>query len=131
MFKITETAAEQIRRAAESQQEPGEDTSLGLRIAAKIDEDGELAYGMGFDEERENDVKVESSGITVLIAPHSHELLAGAMLDFVELNPGEFQFVFFNPNEPAPMAGGCGSGSGSGNRGGGCGSCGSAGGGCA
>ncbi|MDP2794336.1 MAG: iron-sulfur cluster biosynthesis family protein [Sulfurisoma sp.] len=126
MFKITETAAEQIRRAAESQQEPGEDTAVGLRIAAKVDEDGELAYGMGFDDERDNDVKVESAGITVLIAPHSSELLAGAMLDFVELNPGEFQFVFFNPNEPAPMATGCGSG----NRGGGCGGCGSSGGGC-
>jgi iron-sulfur cluster assembly protein len=124
MFKITEIAAEQIRRAAESQQPPGEDAPLGLRIAAKIDDDGELAYGMGFDEERENDVKVETAGITVLIAPHSHELLAGAMLDFVELNPGEFQFVFFNPNEPAPMASGCGS-----NRGGcGSGGCGSGGG---
>ncbi|MBU0752178.1 MAG: iron-sulfur cluster assembly accessory protein [Gammaproteobacteria bacterium] len=128
MFKITETAAEQIRRAAESQ--PGDEAeTLGLRIAAKIDDDGELAYGMGFDEERENDVKVESSGVTVLIAPHSQDLLAGAMLDFVELKPGEFQFVFFNPNEPAPPpATGCGSS----NRGGGCGSggCGSSGGGC-
>jgi len=126
MFKITEAAAEQIRRAAESQQQPGEDTPLGLRIAAKVDEDGELAYGMGFDEERENDVKIESCGVTLLIAPHSQNLLTGAMLDFVELNPGEFQFVFFNPNEPAPMATGCGSG----NRGGGCGGCGSSGGGC-
>ena len=126
MFKISEIAAEQIRRAAESQQQPGEDDVLGLRIAAKVDEDGELAYGMGFDEERENDVKVESAGITVLIAPQSQTLLAGAMLDFVELNPGEFQFVFFNPNEPAPMASGCGSA----NRGGGCGGCGSSGGGC-
>lgn len=125
MFTITETAAEQIRRAAESQQEPGEDIPVGLRIAAKVDEDGELAYGMGFDEERENDVKIESAGITVLIAPHSQDLLAGAMLDFVELNPGEFQFVFFNPNEPAPMASGCGS-----SRGGGCGGCASSGGGC-
>ena len=126
MFKITDAAAEQIRRAAESQQQPGEDEVIGLRIAAKVDEDGELAYGMGFDEERENDVKVESAGITVLIATHSSELLAGAMLDFVELNPGEFQFVFFNPNEPAPMATGCGSGSAT--RGGGCGGCGSGGG---
>lgn len=125
MFKITETAAEQIRRAAESQP-ASEAETLGLRIAAKIDDDGELAYGMGFDEERENDVKVESSGVTVLIAPHSQDLLAGAMLDFVELKPGEFQFVFFNPNEPAPPATGCGSS----NRGGGCGSggCGSGGG---
>jgi iron-sulfur cluster assembly protein len=126
MFKITEAAAEQIRRAAESQPQPGEDEVIGLRIAAKVDENGELAYGMGFDEERENDAKVESAGITVLIAPHSQDLLAGAMLDFVELNPGEFQFVFFNPNEPAPMATGCGSGS---SRGG-CGGCGSGGGGC-
>ena len=85
---------------------------IGLRIAAKVDEDGE--YGMGFDEERENDVKVETRGITVLIAPHSKELLAGAMLDFVELNPGEFQFLL-HPGRHRWRAA-------AGNRGSGCGS---------
>jgi iron-sulfur cluster assembly protein len=120
MFTITEAAAEQILHAAEAQ--PGEDVLPMLRLAAKVDEDGEISYGMGFDDERENDVKLESHGLTILIAPRSQELLAGATLDFIELQPGEYQFVFLNPNEPSPATAGCGS------RGSGCGSCGSSGG---
>ena len=117
MFTITDTAADQILRAAENQPgDPGE--TPALRIAAKVDDDGEIAYGMGFDEERDNDIKFEAHGLTVLIAPRSEELLAGATLDFVELKPGEYQFVFLNPNEPAPAASGCSS------RSSGCGGCG-------
>lgn len=109
MFKVTAAAAEQILRAAEVQDDGG-----ALRVAAKIDDDGELSYGMGFDEERENDLVVESEGITVLISPRSQELLAETTLDFVELHPGEFQFIFINPREAAlgghtPPPGGCGS----------------------
>ena len=70
-----------------------------LRVAAKIEE-GEIVYGLGFDEEREQDSVIESCGVTLLIAPRSLPLLAGASLDFVELKPGEFQFIFINPNEP-------------------------------
>lgn len=111
MFKITAAAAEQILRAAEAQDDEGI-----LRVAAKIDDDGEIVYGMGFDEERENDEIVESEGVTILISPRSQELLAGATLDFVELHPGEFQFVFLNPMD-ADSCGGS-------QRTGGCGGCG-------
>jgi iron-sulfur cluster assembly protein len=107
MFQVTAAAAEQIRNAAEMQ----DDDSV-LRVAAKIDDDGELVYGMGFDEERENDMVVECQGITILISPRSQELLDQATLDFVELRPGEFQFVFMNPNESSCSGrsnqGGCG-----------------------
>jgi iron-sulfur cluster assembly protein len=94
MFQVSPAAAEQIRNAAEAQ-----DDEPTLRVAAKIDTDGQIAYGMGFDEERENDVVIECEGVTLLIAPHSHELLNEAVLDFVELRPGEFQFVFMNPKD--------------------------------
>lgn len=114
MFTVTPTAAEQILRAAEAMDEGG-DAPVMLRVAAKI-EDGEIIYGMGFDEERENDHVVLSEGVTLLIAPRSRELLLGSTLDFVELRPGEFQFIFVNPNESAS----CGSGGGNG----GCGGCG-------
>ncbi|HTY04757.1 MAG TPA: iron-sulfur cluster assembly accessory protein [Rhodocyclaceae bacterium] len=97
MFRVTPAAAEQIRNAAEVQ-----DEDSALRVAAKIDDDGGLVYGMGFDEERENDLVIESEGITLLIAPRSQDLLEEAVLDFVELRAGEFQFVFMNPKE-----GGC------------------------
>jgi iron-sulfur cluster assembly protein len=120
MLNLTPSAAEQILRAASAQQA----TTASLRIAAKVEE-GELVYGMGFDDERENDAVVEAAGVTLLIAPPSQEFLVGATLDFVEFRPGEFQFIFINPNEPPPAAGGCAS------RSSGCGSCGSgSGGGC-
>lgn len=116
MLNLTSAAAEQILRAATAQQDEPASTP-SLRIAAKI-EDGEIVYGMGFDNERENDAVIEASGVTLLIAPRSQELLTGATLDFVELRPGEFQFIFLNPNEPPATEGGCAS------RSSGCGSCG-------
>jgi iron-sulfur cluster assembly protein len=116
MFTLTPIAAEQILRAVSTPQEnPDEPTSL--RIAAKI-ENGEIVYGMGFDAEREHDAVIASYGVTLLIAPPSQPLLQGATLDFIELRPGEFQFIFINPNDP-PTTGNCAS------RTGGCGSCGS------
>ena len=118
MFNVTPTAAAQILTSAQHH-----GNVSGLRVAAKRDADGSIVYGMGFDDERDNDEVLECEGITVLIAPLSRDLLNGATLDFVELKPGEFQFIFINPNEAAapPPAesrarGGCGSG--------GCGSCG-------
>lgn len=117
MFNVTPTAAAQILTSAQPH-----GSLSGLRVAAKRDVDGSIVYGMGFDDERDNDEVLECEGITVLIAPLSRDLLNGATLDFVELKPGEFQFIFINPNEAAPppaetrARGGCGSG--------GCSSCG-------
>ena len=95
MFKVTTEAAKQISHsAAESDAQ-----NLALRIAAKRKPDGSIEYGMGFDAERANDLQLISEGITLLISPHSKELLQGTVLDFVELAPGEFQFIFINPND--------------------------------
>jgi iron-sulfur cluster assembly protein len=108
MFKMTAKAAEQIRVAAEMQ-----DDSPALRVAAKIDDDGQMSYGMGFDEERENDLVIDCEGVQLLISPRSQELLDDATLDFVELRPGEFQFIFINPKDSAcsgrERSTGCGS----------------------
>jgi iron-sulfur cluster assembly protein len=35
-----------------------------------------------------------------MVPPDSVELLKGATLDFVELEPGQFNFIFMNPNDP-------------------------------
>lgn len=117
MFNVTPTAATQILRSARNQ-----GGTSGLRVAAKREQDGSIAYGMGFDDERDNDLVLECEGVTILIAPFSRDLLDGATLDFVELTPGEFQFIFINPNDQVPPPGesrtGCG--------GGGCRSCGGA-----
>lgn len=108
MLKVTVEAAKQIRQAAV---QSGAD-ELALRVAAKRDPQGSIEYGMGFDVERANDIQIVSEGVTVLISNHSKELLIGTVLDFVELNPGDFQFIFVNPNDSkSESAGGAGCGS--------------------
>ena len=97
MIKITPAAAEQIRKAAE-QIRTG---SLPLRLAAKIEADGKFEYGMGFDERREDDVQVTAEGIDIIISSSCKDLLVGATLDYVEINPGEHTFIVANPNDPA------------------------------
>ena len=122
MFTITPTAAQQVIVA--SQQHGIENPSL--RIAARRSMDGSIEYGMGFDDERDGDIQLQSEGINLLIAEQSEPLLKGATLDFVEMAPGQAQFIFINPNDTTPRmsgggcgGGGCGGGScGSGGRGG-------------
>ncbi|MCC6608731.1 MAG: iron-sulfur cluster assembly accessory protein [Burkholderiales bacterium] len=99
-FRLTSAAAAQIRRAAQ-----GENAGLDFRVAAKHGTAGALVYGMGFDVPRENDATAESEGVTVLVAPPSQALLVGASLDFVEVAPGEFQFVFRHPEVPETAPG--------------------------
>lgn len=124
MISLTQTAAEQIREAAGN----AGAQDMGLRIAAKVNEAGMLEFGMGFDNERTDDKIVDSWGMTILISPHSVELLDDVTIDFTEVTPGEQGFVFMKPaSEGAPEGGGCGS---SGNTGGGCGSGGCGGGSC-
>jgi len=97
VIKITPAAAEQVKQAA--QQTNAE--TLALRIAARKESDGTLIYGMGFDEEGSDDSHCESEGIRVLIANTCMDLVNGMTVDFVEISPGEHQFIFINPNDPA------------------------------
>lgn len=111
MFTVTPAAALQILRAAEQQAEGAHPPKL--RVAAKFGERGDILYGMGFDDEREEDAVFDCDGVAVLIAPPSLALLDGATLDFVEINAGEYQFIFVNPNEHGncgDSCGGCGAG---------------------
>jgi iron-sulfur cluster assembly protein len=100
MIKVTPAAARQIQIAAAGS---GAQDML-LRVAAQRAENGEFQYGMGFDTERDNDTRVESEGVSLLVGESSRELLSGAILDYVEINPGEHRFIFTNPNDPAHRA---------------------------
>jgi iron-sulfur cluster assembly protein len=100
MITVTLLAAEQIAKSAQ-QAGPGE---VCLRLAARLDDKGVLEYGMGFDEQTEGDTKVQANGVTILVSSGSIELLSGATLDFVEINPNEWRFIFINPNDPAHKA---------------------------
>lgn len=120
MFSLTSAAAKQIQQAANASGA----NEMALRVAAKKDADGALQYGMGFDDPSEEDMKLDLQGIAVVINGESQELLFDTVLDFVELNPGEFNFIFMQASHPScdtgsSGSGGCGSG---GCSGGGCGS---------
>ena len=97
MITVTPQAAEQIRESA-PQAGPG---GVCLRVAARLDGKGIIEYGMGLDDPADGDTKVATNGITILVSPGSIELLAGATLDYVEINPGERRFIFVNPNDPS------------------------------
>ena len=96
-FRITEDAAEQILQSI-SQTDP---TTGSLRIAAKRRPDGSIDYAMGFDEADDTDTVLEQFSVEVLIGVTSLDLLAGALLDFVQLETaGPKKFIFLNPNDP-------------------------------
>ena len=97
---VTPDAARQIVTAAGSSDAGG----LALRIAASREADGSLDYAMGFDNVRKGDIAFVSEGIDLLVAEEHRDLLAGTTLDFVEYAPGDFRFIFVNPNEAAATA---------------------------
>lgn len=121
MISLTQAAVAEIRQAAAQN---GAD-NMALRIAARINEEGMLEFGMGFDEERGNDAIIDSWGLTVLVNAQSAPLLQDVTLDFGEVSPGQMNFIFSKPGMEPPSGGGCGTGGGCGSGGCGGGSCGS------
>lgn len=109
MLTVTTAAAAQIRAAAEDNDAVG----MALRVAARRADDGSIEYGMGFDETHDDDEPLDFGDLTVVVsAGSSRTLLTGTTLDFVEIEPGNFRFIFV-PGEPeaaSASAGSCGSG---------------------
>jgi iron-sulfur cluster assembly protein len=97
MITVTPPAAAQILQSAGA-------AGARLRLAARLDDKNLIEYGMGFDEQAEGDALVVSNGVTLLVSPGSVELLSGATLDYVEINTGEWRFIFVNPNDPSHQA---------------------------
>jgi iron-sulfur cluster assembly protein len=99
MITVTPQAAEQIAKSA---QQAG--AGVCLRLAARLGVKGVVEYGMGFDDQADGDAKVVTNDITILISSGSLGLLTGATLDYVEIDPGEWRFIFLNPNDPSHKA---------------------------
>jgi iron-sulfur cluster assembly protein len=94
LITVTPAALEQLRIALAAADDP----DLALRAAARRLDDGGIEYGMGLDEEREQDMRIElDDSVAVLVSPASRELVAGAVIDYVEIEPGELCFVFYRP----------------------------------
>ena len=96
MFDVSRAAADEVRRSIDLNDADG----MGLRIAAQWQPDGGISYRMGFDERAPGDLVVQARGIDILIASGDRTLLEGASMDFVEIEDGQRDFIFLNPNDP-------------------------------
>lgn len=106
MISVTASAAQQIHLAAADSGADG----MSLRIAAHYDESArEMQYGIGFDDPREDDERIETHGVTLIVSPLSKEAVAHLTIDYVEIEPGDFRFIFIHPDdEAAPRSAACG-----------------------
>ena len=95
MINITDAAAEQIKTALDQHQ------GSVLRIAARRMPDGGIDHTMGFDASTVKDMLLTVNDIEVAISQDSKVLTQGLILDFVEFDPGDYRFIFNNPNDTA------------------------------
>lgn len=96
MITITPAAADQIRASARA----GNMEGLAIRIAARREPDGSIHYGLGFDDnEQDGDLRLSVEGVDVVIGEASRILVDGMTMDYVEIEPGAWQFIFLNPND--------------------------------
>ena len=103
MITVTQAA---IRHIQELVSEDPSYSDKGLRIFV---EDGGCAgqqYGMQFDYPKEDDHRIESNGVSILIDPKSAEYLHGSTVDFTDGLTGS-GFKIDNPNVVRSC--GCGS----------------------
>lgn len=96
MITVTPAAATQIKLSAEQ----GKTEGMSLRIAATRNSDNSIHYGMGFDDSKEDDITITAGDIEIIVSAASAALLKDTTVDFVELEPDKFQFIFMNPNDP-------------------------------
>ncbi len=97
MITITPSAAEQIRTSAKQ----GNMIGMPLRIACQKQPDGGLHYAIGFDDQSQpGDETYSSEGIDLVVGLTSIPMLQGTIIDYVELEPGKFEIIFMNPNDP-------------------------------
>ena len=97
MITVTPDAAAQIQESARQ----GNTQGLPLRVAAKRNDDGSIHYALGFaEDDNESDLHFNSEGVEIIVSPMSLDLLNNMVIDYVQLDSGEANFIFKNPNDP-------------------------------
>lgn len=97
MITISQNAASQIEVSA---QQSGINNAV-MRIAIRKLEDSSFHYALGFDDAiSAQDVQFQSEGINLVVSPESLDLGRELVIDFVELDSGEKNFIFINPADP-------------------------------
>ena len=97
IFEISDSAALQISKASEL----AESKDWPLRIAVNVDGNGKFNYLMGFDQSKEEDLRLKINKVEIIIAPDSMINLKNCKLDYVEIDKDKHEFIFLNPNDPA------------------------------
>jgi iron-sulfur cluster assembly protein len=95
IITLTPAAAAQIKDSATHANCDG----MFLRVTGRPGDAESVIYGMGFDHLRDDDIKMESEGVTIIMTPPQIQFLVGATLDYVKLSTGHGRFVFVNPND--------------------------------
>jgi iron-sulfur cluster assembly protein len=103
MITISETAKDKITEMLDAEQS----NNLFLRLGVKSGGCSGFSYGMGFDDEQNNDDQiVEVQGLKVVVDSDSRKYLNGVEIDYKESAMGG-GFTIHNPNASATC--GCGS----------------------
>ena len=97
IFEVTDAASKQIIKSSES----SDSKDWPLRIAVNISEGGKYNYFMGFDQSKEEDLRLKINNIEIIISPDSMLHLKNCKLDYVEIEKNQHQFIFLNPSDPA------------------------------
>ncbi len=98
IIKITDIAAQQIRKAIK----PDEAKTVSLRLAVMRNADGSFHYAMGIDDQNyEDDLKLQSNNINIVVNSAMLGMIKNMTLDYVELEKGQYNFIFLNPNDPS------------------------------
>ncbi len=102
-LNFSAAAAAKVRELVQEEGNP----ELALRVYIQGGGCSGFQYGFEFDENRaEDDLAVQTDGVTLLVDPLSLQYLMGAEVDYTESLHGA-QFVIRNPN--AKTTCGCGS----------------------
>lgn len=103
MIRISDSASEKIREMLSSQETP----DMFLRVGVKEGGCSGFSYGMGFDnEQQDNDKTYDINGLHVVVDEESSKYLYGVEIDYKDVGMGG-GFTIDNPNAIATC--GCGS----------------------
>jgi iron-sulfur cluster assembly protein len=100
MINITPAAAEQILKSFENNNSSSVEVSTVLRIAVQEKPDGGFHYIMGLDEAKNTDTQFISNDVKIAVTPEHLALMDKMEIDYIEIKPTEFNFIFKNPNDP-------------------------------
>ena len=101
-IQLTENAAQHVKDMLSKRQQ-----AVGLRLGTRKSGCSGYAYVVEYaDDVRDDDLVIESNGITVVVDAGSLQHLNGMTVDYVKTNALNEGFEFINPN--AKDACGCG-----------------------